>query len=107
MVGQVLAKTHPGADKPVSILPIWSANLGETFGEDLPLATGVPARQRPRCNRRITGMPLDRKVFQRTPIPPMRFSSLKCFWIQLLAASRTIVSSHARGLLGGMGKTFE
>jgi hypothetical protein len=27
----------------LSLLRIWDANLGETFGEDSPLATGVPA----------------------------------------------------------------
>jgi hypothetical protein len=64
---------HRGDDLAGSLclLHIWGANLGETFGEDSTLATGVPATPatltQPEDRRRA----LDRKVFQRPPIPAM------------------------------------
>jgi hypothetical protein len=53
------------------MLCIWGANLGETFGEDSPLATGVPATPATQTQPEDHPRALNRKVFQRTPIPAM------------------------------------
>jgi hypothetical protein len=51
----------------LGLLCVWGTNLGETFGEDSPLATGIPAtptQMQPENHLRA----LDRKVFQRIPV---------------------------------------
>jgi hypothetical protein len=55
----------------LGLLCIWGANLGETFGEDSPLATGVPATPATQMQPEDHLRALDRKVFERTPIPAM------------------------------------
>jgi hypothetical protein len=64
---------HRGDDLSGSLglLCIWAANLGETFGEDSPLATGVPATPATQTQPEDHLRALDRKVFQRTPISAM------------------------------------
>ena len=64
---------HRGDDLAGSLglLCIWAANLGETFGKDSPLATGVPATPATQTQPEDHLRALDRKVFQRTPIPAM------------------------------------
>jgi hypothetical protein len=64
---------HRGDDLAGSLrlLCIWGANLGKTFGEDSPLATVVPATPATQTQPEDHVRALDRKVFQRTPIPAM------------------------------------
>jgi hypothetical protein len=53
----------------LSLLRVWGATLGETFGEDSPLATGIPATPATQMQPEDHLRALDRKVFQRTPVP--------------------------------------
>src|SRR5271165_2995242 len=64
---------HRGDDLAGSLglLCIWGANLGEAFGEDSPLATVVPATPATQMQPEDHLRALDRKVFERTPIPAM------------------------------------
>jgi hypothetical protein len=64
---------HRGDDLAGSLglLCIWGANLGEAFGEDSPLATVVPATPATQTQPKDYLRALDRKVFERTPIPAM------------------------------------
>ena len=64
---------HRGDDLAGSLglLCIWGANLGETFGEDSPLATGIPAAPATQMQPEHHLRALHGKVFQRTPIPTM------------------------------------
>jgi hypothetical protein len=55
----------------LSLLCAWGTNLGETFGEDSPLATGVPATPATQMQPEDHLRALDRKVFQRAPVPAM------------------------------------
>jgi hypothetical protein len=57
------------------LLCIWGANLGETFGEDSPLATVIPATPATQTQPEDHLRALDRKVFERTPIPAMVVSA--------------------------------
>ena len=50
---------------------VLGASLEETLGEDSPLATGVPATPATEMQPEDHLRALDRKVFQRTPIPAM------------------------------------
>jgi hypothetical protein len=50
---------------------VWGANLRETFGEDSPLATSVPATPATQVHPEDHLRALDRKVLKRTPIPAM------------------------------------
>jgi hypothetical protein len=52
-------------------LCVWGTNLWETFGEDSPLATGIPATPATQMQPEDHLRALDRKVFERTPIPAM------------------------------------
>jgi len=56
---------------PLGLLCIWGANFGETFGEDSPLASVVPATPATQMQSEHHLRALHRKVFQRTPIPAM------------------------------------
>jgi len=55
----------------LGLLCVWGTNLGETFGEDSPLATGVPATPATQMQPEDHLRALDRKVFQKTPVPAM------------------------------------
>src|SRR3984957_2880927 len=55
----------------LGLLCVWGTNLGETFGEDSPLATSIPATPATQMQPEHHLRALDRKVFQRTPIPAM------------------------------------
>src|ERR1700732_336400 len=55
----------------LGLLCVWSANLGERFGEDSPLAHSVPATPATQVQPEDHLRALDRKVSQRTPIPAM------------------------------------
>jgi hypothetical protein len=59
---------HRGDDLAGSLglLCIWGANLGETFGEDSPLATGFPATPATQMQPEDHLRALDRKVFERS-----------------------------------------
>jgi len=64
---------HRGDDHAGSLglLCIRGANLGETLCEDSPLATSVPATPATEMQPQDHLRALDRKVFQRTPVPTM------------------------------------
>ena len=55
----------------LGLLCVWGANLGETFAEDSPLATVVSATPAPQMQPEDHLRALDRKVFQRAPVPAM------------------------------------
>ena len=55
----------------LGLLCVWGTNLWETFSEDSPLATGIPATPATQMQPEHHLRALDRKVFQRTPIPAM------------------------------------
>jgi hypothetical protein len=55
----------------LGLLCVWGTNLGETFGEDSPLATGIPATPATQMQPEDHLRALDRKVFQRSPVPTM------------------------------------